>query len=118
MILRYRRDPRDLIVLHCVLYCWLQVKMHLPAFLPSELKVKTVCDFLVIEGNHEEKEDEHGLVTRSFRRRYILPTNARTRKEEVLCEYDNEKMLTVTVNRNPPREEEEEGVEHPILIRP
>lgn len=35
--------------------------------------MKIVDDCVVIDGKHDEKEDEHGFVSRQFSRRYILP---------------------------------------------
>lgn len=51
------------------------IQMHLNVyqFTPSEITVKTVDDVIIIEGKHEEKQDEHGYVTRQFTRRYKLP---------------------------------------------
>uniref|UniRef100_T1GJQ3 SHSP domain-containing protein n=1 Tax=Megaselia scalaris TaxID=36166 RepID=T1GJQ3_MEGSC len=39
----------------------------------NELSVKVVDDCVVVEGKHEEREDEHGYISRQFVRRYTLP---------------------------------------------
>ena len=42
-------------------------------FQPCEVSVKTVDHTVVIEGNHEERDDGHGSVQRHFVRKYVLP---------------------------------------------
>ncbi|XP_046398287.1 protein lethal(2)essential for life-like isoform X1 [Ischnura elegans] len=39
----------------------------------GEITVKQEEDSVVVEGKHEETEDEHGFVSRHFLRRYTLP---------------------------------------------
>ncbi|XP_059610727.1 heat shock protein 22-like [Phlebotomus argentipes] len=39
----------------------------------DEINVKTVDNFVVVEGKQEEKEDEFGSISRSFVRRYRIP---------------------------------------------
>jgi len=73
------------------------VKLELQHYTPEEILVKNEDDWLIIQGNHKEKTDEHGKISRSFKRRYILPVNAD--KENVTCEINQEGMLTVTVPR-------------------
>lgn len=51
----------------------LQINLNVYQFSPSEITVKTVDDVVIIEGKHEEKQDDHGYVTRQFTRRYKLP---------------------------------------------
>lgn len=48
------------------------VDVHL--FEPNEVTVKTVDQTIVIECNHEEKEDGHGSVLRHFKRKFVLPS--------------------------------------------
>ncbi len=43
-----------------------QVCLDVQQFKPEEVNVKTVDNFVVIEGKHEEKEDEHGYISRHF----------------------------------------------------
>uniref|UniRef100_A0A8D8PG37 Protein lethal(2)essential for life n=2 Tax=Culex pipiens TaxID=7175 RepID=A0A8D8PG37_CULPI len=50
-----------------------QINLDVQQFNPDEISVRTVDDTVVIEGKHEEKEDEHGFVSRHFVRRYLLP---------------------------------------------
>jgi crystallin, alpha B len=50
-----------------------QVNIDVQHFAPEEISVKTVDGFLIIEAKHEEKEDDHGFISRSFTRRYALP---------------------------------------------
>lgn len=47
------------------------IDVHL--FEPNEVIVKTVDHTIVIECNHEEKEDGHGSVQRNFTRKFDIP---------------------------------------------
>ncbi|CAH2236742.1 protein lethal(2)essential for life-like [Pararge aegeria] len=49
------------------------VTMDVQHFAPEEITVKIVDNYVVIEGKHEEKKDEHGFITRQFTRKYALP---------------------------------------------
>lgn len=49
-----------------------QVNLDVQQFTPNEITVKTVDNAIVVEGKHEEKQDEHGFVSRHFVRRYVL----------------------------------------------
>ncbi|XP_051162796.1 protein lethal(2)essential for life [Leptopilina boulardi] len=51
-----------------------QVILDVQQFSPEEITVKTRDNFVIVEAKHEEKQDEHGFVARSFIRRYVLPT--------------------------------------------
>lgn len=51
-----------------------QVSLDVQHFSPNEITVKTLDNnTVVVEGKHEEKEDEHGHIFRHFVRRYVLP---------------------------------------------
>ncbi|XP_050669827.1 protein lethal(2)essential for life-like [Leptidea sinapis] len=50
-----------------------QINLDVQHFAPEEISVKTADGFLVVDGKHEEKQDEHGFISRSFTRRYQLP---------------------------------------------
>lgn len=71
-----------------------KVNLDVQHFGPEEISVKTVDGFLVVEGSHEEKRDEHGWVTRKFTRRYALPEGCTP--ENVECRLSSDGVLTVT----------------------
>lgn len=51
-----------------------QVCLDVHQFAPNEINVKTVGNnTIVVDANHEEREDEHGYISRKFTRRYTLP---------------------------------------------
>lgn len=50
-----------------------QVSMDVQQFLPNELTVKTIDNYIVIEGKHQEREDDHGFISRHFIRKYLIP---------------------------------------------
>ena len=50
-----------------------QVCLDVQQFTPSEINVKVVENFIVVEGKHEERADDLGLISRQFTRRYALP---------------------------------------------
>lgn len=47
--------------------------MDVQQFTPNEITVKTTDKYIIVEGKHEEKQDEHGYISRQFVRRYQLP---------------------------------------------
>uniref|UniRef100_A0A915JBR0 SHSP domain-containing protein n=1 Tax=Romanomermis culicivorax TaxID=13658 RepID=A0A915JBR0_ROMCU len=49
------------------------INVDVSHFTPEEVKVKLVDKDLIIEGHHEEKMDKHGFISRSFKRRYVVP---------------------------------------------
>ncbi|KAI4888768.1 hypothetical protein NFI96_028980 [Prochilodus magdalenae] len=53
--------------------CKWTVSLDVNHFAPADLTIRTQSGFLVIEGKHEERQDEHGYISRSFIRKYKLP---------------------------------------------
>ncbi|GIX84365.1 protein lethal(2)essential for life [Caerostris extrusa] len=51
----------------------LQVMFNVKDFRPDQIDVKTVDNFVVIHGKHEEQAHQYGFVSREFTRRYWLP---------------------------------------------
>ncbi|KAM4704303.1 alpha-crystallin B chain [Rhinophrynus dorsalis] len=51
------------------------INLDVKHFSPEELKVKVLGDFIEIHGKHEERQDEHGYVSRDFQRRYKIPVD-------------------------------------------
>ncbi|XP_015793008.1 alpha-crystallin A chain [Tetranychus urticae] len=58
-----------------------QINLDVSQFAPEEINVKVVDNkSITIEGNHEEKQDDHGFISRHFVRRYVLPRNCEVDK--------------------------------------
>lgn len=71
-----------------------QVILDVQQFTPEEITVKTSGKSIVVEGKHEEKQDEHGYISRHFVRRYILPEDHNI--EDVVSSLSSDGILTVT----------------------
>ncbi|XP_013194471.2 protein lethal(2)essential for life [Amyelois transitella] len=74
-----------------------QINLDVQHFSPDEISVKTSDGYVVIEAKHEEKQDEHGFVSRQFVRKYALPEGAES--ENVVSELSSDGILTVTAPR-------------------
>ncbi|CAL1263841.1 unnamed protein product, partial [Larinioides sclopetarius] len=70
-------------------------------FAPEDITVKTVDDQVVVTAKHEEKVDEHGLVSREFTRRYIMPEGVDI--EKVCSSLNPDGILTVEAPRKKPQ---------------
>ncbi|KAL3286733.1 hypothetical protein HHI36_001226 [Cryptolaemus montrouzieri] len=71
-----------------------QVILDVQQFAPDEIAVKVSGRSIVVEGKHEEKQDEHGFISRHFVRRYILPEDHNA--EDVVSSLSSDGILTVT----------------------
>ncbi|XP_029304636.1 heat shock protein beta-1 [Cottoperca gobio] len=70
-----------------------KVSLDVNHFSPEELVVKTKDGVVEITGKHEDRKDEHGFVSRSFTRKYTLPSTANI--EKVASSLSPEGVLTV-----------------------
>ncbi|XP_032901856.1 heat shock protein beta-1 [Amblyraja radiata] len=50
-----------------------RVNLDVNQFAPEEITVKTKDGYVEIDGKHEERQDEHGFISRCFTRKYLLP---------------------------------------------
>ncbi|XP_048413187.1 heat shock protein beta-1 [Stegostoma tigrinum] len=50
-----------------------KVSLDVNHFAPEEITVKTKDGYVEITGKHEERQDEHGFISRCFTRKYLLP---------------------------------------------
>jgi crystallin, alpha B len=50
-----------------------KVALNVKSFKPEEISVKVKGREIIVEGTHEEREDEFGFVSRQFTRRYVVP---------------------------------------------
>ncbi|XP_047519842.1 protein lethal(2)essential for life-like [Pieris napi] len=97
----YRRPWRNLSALHRDVGSTIksdkdkfQVNLDVQHFLPEEISVKTADGYIIVEGKHEEKEDEHGYISRQFKRRYALPEGCNP--EMVQSRLSSDGVLTIT----------------------
>ncbi|XP_072283474.1 heat shock protein beta-6 [Pyxicephalus adspersus] len=51
------------------------VLLDVKHFSPEELTVKVVGDCVEVHAKHEERQDEHGFISREFHRRYKIPSS-------------------------------------------
>ncbi|XP_023164485.1 heat shock protein 67B3 [Drosophila hydei] len=89
-----------------------QVHLDVGLFEPGELSVKLVNNCVIVEGKHEEREDEHGHVYRHFVRRYPLAKEYNA--DAIASTLTDEGVLTITV---PPLAPQVEGTERIIPIK-
>lgn len=75
-----------------------QVNLDVQQFAPNEIAVKVIGNnAVVIEGKHEEKQDEHGFISRHFIRKYILPDGHDI--NNVVCNLSSDGVLNITAPR-------------------
>lgn len=72
-----------------------QVILDVQQFAPGEITVKTSEGAVIVEGKHEEKQDEHGFISRQFKRRYLLPKDVDI--EQIVSSLSSDGILTVSV---------------------
>lgn len=86
-----------------------QVNVDVQHFAPDEITVKIANGYILVEGKHEEKKDEHGFVSRQFLRKFKLPegsnadaVESRLSSDGVLsviapiCDNTNERSVPIT----------------------
>ncbi|TKS82999.1 Alpha-crystallin A chain [Collichthys lucidus] len=77
-------------------------------FSPDELSVSVSDEFITIHAKHEDRQDNHGFVSREFLRKYRLP--AAVSVADVTSSLSVDGVLTITVPRP------SSGTEHTIPI--
>lgn len=70
-----------------------QICLDVQHFQPNEISVKTENNSIVVHGKHEEKQDDHGYISREFTRRYELPKGFKV--EEVTSSLSSDGILTL-----------------------
>lgn len=85
-----------------------EVKLDVGLFEPEELTVKLVNNCVVIEGKHEEREDDHGHVSRHFVRRYPVPKEYNA--DAISSTLNDDGVLSIIVPPLVAPEDEEERI--------
>lgn len=74
-----------------------RVNLDVQEFKPDEISVKVVNRFVIVEASHEEKEDEHGWISRRFMRKYIIPEQCDI--DQVSSKLSSDGVLSIIVPR-------------------
>lgn len=74
-----------------------QVTLDVQQFKPEEVTVKVVDKNVLIEGKHEERQDEHGWISRQFVRKYLVPEQCDI--EQLKSTLSSDGVLTITAPR-------------------
>ncbi|XP_045778070.1 protein lethal(2)essential for life-like [Maniola jurtina] len=77
-----------------------EVILDVQQFTPEEITVKATNNSVLVEGKHEEKQDEHGFISRQFTRRYILPPGYEL--TDLVSTLSSDGVLTITAPKRPP----------------
>ncbi|XP_060942545.1 alpha-crystallin A chain-like [Limanda limanda] len=72
-------------------------------FSPDELSINISDEFITIHGKHEDRQDDHGFVSREFLRKYRLP--ACVSGADVTASLSSDGLLTITAPRSSPGQE-------------
>ncbi|XP_040005696.1 alpha-crystallin B chain-like [Xiphias gladius] len=67
-------------------------------FSPDELSVNVSDDFITIHAKHEDRQDDHGFVSREFLRKYRLPAGVSC--ADVTSSLSSDGVLTITAPRS------------------
>lgn len=86
-----------------------QVNLDVQQFSPEEITVKVTGEnTITIEGKHEEKQDEHGFISRHFIRKYIVPKGHDV--NQAVSNLSSDGVLTITAPKIVDREIEERTI--------
>ncbi|KAK4884279.1 hypothetical protein RN001_000550 [Aquatica leii] len=85
-----------------------QIILDVQQFSPNEIVVKTNNDSIIVEGKHEEKQDEHGFISRHFVRRYLIPQDHDI--EGVISSLSSDGVLTISAPKKGAREVRNERI--------
>lgn len=77
-----------------------QVNLDVQHFKPNEISVKTVNNSIIVEANHEEREDSHGYISRKFTRRYDLPEEFKAK--DVVSSISSDGILSIKCPKSEP----------------
>ncbi|XP_058121269.1 protein lethal(2)essential for life-like [Anopheles ziemanni] len=85
-----------------------QINLDVQQFSPEEISVKYVDKSVVVEGKHEEKQDEHGYISRHFVRRYMLPNGHN--ENDIVSSLSSDGILTITCPKKEIEKKEERAI--------
>lgn len=66
-------------------------------FSPDELSVNVSEDYITVHAKHEDRQDDHGFVSREFLRKYRLPAGVSS--ADITSSLSSDGVLTITAPR-------------------
>ncbi|XP_049839125.1 alpha-crystallin B chain-like isoform X2 [Schistocerca gregaria] len=78
-----------------------KVTLDVKHFKEGDVKVKVVGNDVVVEAEHGERQDEHGYISRSLKRKYALPEDVDS--DKVRTELSSDGILTITAPKKTDR---------------
>ena len=88
-----------------------KVAIDVATFKPEEISVKVKGRDIIIEGKHEERQDELGLVSRQFSRRIVLQGKYDPETVSTFISADG-KLIVKAAKNHPPPDQSSERVIH------
>lgn len=86
-----------------------QVNLDVQQFAPEEITVKVTGEnTITVEGQHDEKQDEHGAISRHFVRRYVVPKGHDI--NQVSSSLSSDGVLTITAPKIVEKQIEERNI--------
>lgn len=85
-----------------------QANLDVQQFKPEEISVKVSDNTVTVEGKHEEKQDEHGYISRHFVRKYLLPKGHDVNRIESKLSSDG--VLTITAPKIETGKDQEKAI--------
>ncbi|XP_015609636.1 protein lethal(2)essential for life [Cephus cinctus] len=84
-----------------------ELTLDVQQFAPEEVIVKVVDKNVIVEGKHEEKQDEHGWISRQFVRRYLIPEQCDIDQLQSTLSSDGVLSIIVPRKESEPQEKKE-----------
>ncbi|CAK1595468.1 unnamed protein product [Parnassius mnemosyne] len=94
-----------------------QVNIDVHHFAPDEISVKMSDGFIVVEGKHDEKRDEHGFISRQFVRRFKIPDDVNPEAVESRLSSDGVLSVLALMKANSQKGERIVPVSHTGPVR-
>lgn len=70
-----------------------KVVIDVGQFAPEEISIYSTKHYIKIEGKHQEKQDAHGYISRSFTRKYWMPSGVNA--EDLKCQLSSGGVLEI-----------------------
>ncbi|XP_053474131.1 crystallin, alpha B, b [Ictalurus furcatus] len=73
------------------------INLDIKHFAPEELSVKISGDYIQVHAKHEDRQDDHGFISREFLRKYRVPSGVDP--ASITSSISSDGVLTITAPR-------------------